>query len=410
MKKFTFLLATLLLSISSFAAETVYKTALFGADYNSGKISSYANAWTATNNDFTVDVVNANNNNNQWAYIKMGRKNYVSVGSISTQNAIDKAITKVVVTIDAVTADKINSLKLKTKATANDEWEEAGVFAVATGEQTVLLSTPAANTYYQVEADCASGSANGLITISKVEYYINEGEDIDATAIVLDKATLTLEQYKGATLTATLTPADATTNIVWQSAERDIVSVNNGVLRAENIGTTTITATAGTVSATCEVTVVAPTILTCAQAAEIALAVSDNNVVAEGGKYVIRGYVTEVFTNAQSNLETYGNYSFWMADTKGGENTFEAYQVAPVDGKTLVAVGDYVEIVGDLTKYNTTPETVGKGAATVQKLADPTTAIDNAAVETKAVKVVENGQLVIIRDGVKYNAQGVQLN
>ena len=34
------------------------------------------------------------------------------------------------------------------------------------------------------------------------------------------------------------------------------------------------------------------------------------------------------------------------------------------------------------------------------------TAIDNAAVETKAVKTIENGQLVIIREGVKYNAQG----
>ena len=37
------------------------------------------------------------------------------------------------------------------------------------------------------------------------------------------------------------------------------------------------------------------------------------------------------------------------------------------------------------------------------------TAIDNAAVETPAVKTIENGQLVILRDGVKYNAMGVRL-
>ena len=36
-------------------------------------------------------------------------------------------------------------------------------------------------------------------------------------------------------------------------------------------------------------------------------------------------------------------------------------------------------------------------------------AIDNAAVETPAVKTIENGQLVILRDGVKYNAMGVRL-
>lgn len=36
-------------------------------------------------------------------------------------------------------------------------------------------------------------------------------------------------------------------------------------------------------------------------------------------------------------------------------------------------------------------------------------AIDNAAVEMLVVKTIENGQLVIIRDGVKYNAMGVRL-
>ena len=37
------------------------------------------------------------------------------------------------------------------------------------------------------------------------------------------------------------------------------------------------------------------------------------------------------------------------------------------------------------------------------------TAINNAAVETPAVKTIENGQLIIIRDGAKYNAMGVRL-
>ena len=37
------------------------------------------------------------------------------------------------------------------------------------------------------------------------------------------------------------------------------------------------------------------------------------------------------------------------------------------------------------------------------------TALSNTAVESKAVKFFENGQLVIIKNGVKYNALGVQL-
>jgi hypothetical protein len=35
--------------------------------------------------------------------------------------------------------------------------------------------------------------------------------------------------------------------------------------------------------------------------------------------------------------------------------------------------------------------------------------ISNTAAESKAVKFIENGQLVIIKNGVKYNALGAQL-
>ena len=83
MKKITLLLSAMLFSMMSFAQDVAYKTALFGANYNSKKISSYTDTWTATNDGFTVTIVNANNNNNGWEYIKMGRKNYASVGSIT---------------------------------------------------------------------------------------------------------------------------------------------------------------------------------------------------------------------------------------------------------------------------------------------------------------------------------------
>ena len=239
------------------------------------------------------------------------------------------------------------------------------------------------------------------------------GAEVPATAIALDATTWSAEQYKSTKLTATLTPAEATTEIVWTSSDENVATVANGTVTAVGVGTATITATAGVgVEATCAVTVSTPTILTCAQAAEKALSVSANDEVVANGKYVVRGYVIkyQTKTTVEEDFAQYGNYSFWMADTKDAtEGTFEAYQVAPKDGATIVAVGDYVEVVGDLTKHNTTPETVGKGNATVEKLANPTTAIDNATFSTPSVKTIENGQLVIIRDGVKYNAMGIQL-
>lgn len=43
------------------------------------------------------------------------------------------------------------------------------------------------------------------------------------------------------------------------------------------------------------------------------------------------------------------------------------------------------------------------------ELEGPATAIDNAGVETKAVKMMENGRVVIIKNGVKYSVLGEQL-
>ena len=409
MKKLTLLLAAAMLSSMSFAAEVVYKTALFGSSYNSANVSAYESEWSATNEGFTVNIVNANNNNGKWAYIKMGSSKKALVGSITTNAAIDKAITKIDLTIDAVTADAINSLTLKTK-TADGEWTDAGTFTIAAGTQSVAIATPTENMFYQIVADCKQASSNGPIQISKVEYYITIAE-VPATEIALDATTWTAEQYKYTQLTATLTPAGATTEVVWTSSDENVATVVNGNVTAVGVGTATITATAGVgVEVTCAVTITTPTILTCDSAATLALSVSADNEVIANGKFVVRGYVIKLVGTPSSDFSQYGNYSFWMADSKDAtEGTFEAYQVAPKDGETIVAVGDYVEVVGDLTKYNTTPETVGKGNATVVKLANPTTAIDNTTLRTPSVKTIENGQLVIIRDGVKYNAMGIQL-
>ena len=84
---------------------------------------------------------------------------------------------------------------------------------------------------------------------------------VPATGIALDKTTLTLE--KGATeqLTATLTPADATTAVVWATDNDAVATVANGLVTAVGVGTANITATVtpaeGTsYTATCVVTVV----------------------------------------------------------------------------------------------------------------------------------------------------------
>lgn len=244
----------------------------------------------------------------------------------------------------------------------------------------------------------------------KIQLYKKvAGVPVPATAIALDQTELEMEQYKYIKLVATLTPADATTEVVWTTSNDKVATVENGLVNVvASTGTATITATAGTFSATCEITAKAATVLTCADAKTKALSVSADNEVLAGGKYVIHGYVTELIGKPSDNLTQYGNYSVWMADAKDGGKVFQAYQVAPTDGKTIVAVGDYVEVIGDLTKFNTTPETVGK-TGTIAKTTPVGTAIDATVEETKAVKRIINGVLVIEKDNVLYNAQGIRL-
>lgn len=176
-RSFTLMLAAFLMLMTNFVwgqtrDEEVYSTCLFGSSYNSQAVANYTSTWTATNGSFSWTIENANNNNNGWSFIRFGRKNNASVGSITTASAYSDAITKVELTIDAITAAKINSIKLYS-SNNNFSWTEIDEFDKATGTQTVSIASSAANLYYKIEFDCASGSSNGLVTVSKVEYYYN---------------------------------------------------------------------------------------------------------------------------------------------------------------------------------------------------------------------------------------------
>ena len=81
-------------------------------------------------------------------------------------------------------------------------------------------------------------------------------EQIPCTGITLDTSTLSFNGAGSQTLVATVTPENTTDKITWTSDDSGVVSVANGVVTAVGDGTATITATCGTYSATCSVTVV----------------------------------------------------------------------------------------------------------------------------------------------------------
>lgn len=146
-----------------------------GNSSNNGlKSNQYTSTWTATSGTTSWSISNFNNNNwnNNWAYIKCGRKNNASVATIITDAALSEAIKTVTITIDAVTVDKINSIRLYSSSDGSS-WTEEGSFTIEIGDKEVNISSPAANKFYKLEFDCASGSSNGLLTLSKVVYSNN---------------------------------------------------------------------------------------------------------------------------------------------------------------------------------------------------------------------------------------------
>lgn len=81
------------------------------------------------------------------------------------------------------------------------------------------------------------------------------GEIVAPSAITLSATTKELTIGETATLVATVEPDGVIDEVVWNSSNEAVATVANGVVTAVSVGSATITATCGDVTATCAVTV-----------------------------------------------------------------------------------------------------------------------------------------------------------
>ena len=79
--------------------------------------------------------------------------------------------------------------------------------------------------------------------------------DVPCTGISLSQATLTFAELSTETLTASVTPANTTDLITWESSDTSVATVSGGVVTAVGLGTANILATCGSQSAVCVVDV-----------------------------------------------------------------------------------------------------------------------------------------------------------
>ena len=93
-------------------------------------------------------------------------------------------------------------------------------------------------------------------------YEFSVSSDVAVTGIKLNKTSLSLEKGETATISATITPSNATDKkVTWTTSNSSVASVNNGKITAKSVGTARITAkTSNGKEASCTVTVKNPVI------------------------------------------------------------------------------------------------------------------------------------------------------
>ena len=128
--------------------------------------------------------------------------------------------------------------------------------------------------------------------------------------------------------------------------------------------------------------------------------------------YVITGYIDSI---SSAYSDQYKNISFYMCDDlKAPAYEFQAYRVK---GGQDLKVGDKVAVTGNLQHYYKAAEEEKPEKHGYQTNAGATyTLVTESAVENvisntgdKAVKVVRNGQIYIVKDGVEYNILGTEV-
>lgn len=177
--------------------------------------------------------------------------------ALSCENAPEEiAVTEV--TISQPTAELIVGENVKLSATVKPSdatGQSISWISSSIGIATVTndgLVTAVAEGKATIKAVAGGKSASCIVTVSK--------KPVPVSSVTLNKTSLDLTKGESKTLTATVTPADATNKTVsWTSSNPSIASVDSkGKVTGTGNGSTTITAKAEDKEATCTVTVTVP--------------------------------------------------------------------------------------------------------------------------------------------------------
>lgn len=243
------------------AQETAYKTLSFPDDNkNNNNAGAYTETWTAKIGNFSWEITNFNNNswNNNWTYIKAGRKDVPSVAKIQNKTPFGKAISKIVVDVNTeVLAKNIKSIYLEVASDAafTDVVEKVVLPKPSTtnygkNDFVFVIKNPKANLFYNLVFDLnsdqkAKNKKNGFVQINKVEYY-EDASNKTATSLSFDAPSYTILKDQTLTKLPTLKADEKPLfgkTITWSSDNAKVATVDvNGTVTGVAAGNAKITA------------------------------------------------------------------------------------------------------------------------------------------------------------------------
>ena len=302
MKKLSFFLMAMLMSVMSFAQVVTFSPA------NETAVESQT--FTLTSGDVTLVCSSGTITADQFRFFKNQTVTISSTGG----NIVSVEFT--------CTASDGAKYGPGCFTTTSGDYTYAGKVGTWTGEANEVKFTASSNQVRATQVVVTLLAAGGVPQPS-----------IQGATDFIESAEVSIVASEGLKVYYTLDGTDPTTESTEYTAPFTVEE------------TTTVKAIAhdGTnASDVTETTFTKATKVTCAEAAEIASQLSGNNVLSDL-YYVVVGYVTEL-DGTISN----GQQKFWVSDTKGGANTLYSYWCnVPQE----LVVGDYIQMFGKLTKY-----------------------------------------------------------
>jgi uncharacterized protein YjdB len=157
-----------------------------------------------------------------------------------------------------------------------------GLIPANSGSTEIVLKNANGDTYsrtYNKTMTAGESIAINGPTSSESSSWTYTSAKVAVTGISLSPSSLTLNVGSSSTITATVSPLNATnTNVTWSSSDATVATVANGKITAVKAGTTTITAKTedGNFTATCAVTVTVPVTGVTLNKSTLALTVGSN--------------------------------------------------------------------------------------------------------------------------------------